>query len=347
MREILPLSVIICTYNREVFLRRVLDSLACQTLSQDNFEIVIVDDGSSDNTREVVEHFISLLPLKYFYQHNAGLASAKNHGIYASRGKILLFLDDDDVAMPILLEEHHKTHGRYPEDNYAVLHYTAWAPDLAVTSLMHFITEVGGFLFSYPCIKNGDFLDYTYFWGGRSSCKRAFLLEHGVFNPIFRFGCEDIELGYRLSLHGLKVIYNNRAVSKMIRPVAFDDFCERLVRQGRSQYIFGTLHNDPNVHAWAEIADADKKWKNIEPVYNVKLRSARELDKIANMKQRYHLDLDDLTRRLVFKSYWWAFKACKIRGIIEAKKDAEQKGLKDHFVPAGRWGYIDNHLRIN
>ena len=82
------------------------------------------------------------------------------------------------------------------------------------------LCNVGGLLlFSYPNLKHGDVLDYTYFWGGCSSCKRKFLIEYGVFNPVFRFGCEDIELAYRLSKSNLKVVYNARAVSTMVRDI--------------------------------------------------------------------------------------------------------------------------------
>lgn len=324
MKEKIPLSIILCTYNRAEYLRKVLENITKQTLSKDKYEIVIIDDGSVDDTKKVVESFKNILPISYFYQKNSGLASAKNHGIYASRGKILLFLDDDDIPTPTLFEEHLKTHEKYPENNYAVLHYTTWSPELTITPLMHFITEVGCFLFSYPYIKHGDILDYTYFWGGRSSCKRSFLIEYGVFNHIFRFGCEDIELGFRLSHHGLKVVYNSKAISYMIRPITFDQFCQRLIKQGRSQYIFSKLHNDLNVHKWAEVIDAEEIWQSIRDLFPLKLKSARELDKIANMKIKYKFHIDEITRNLLYKSYWWLFKACKIKGIIEAKEESPQ-----------------------
>ena len=323
MEKPLLLSVIICTFNRAELLKQVLDSLTLQTIAHDKFEVIIIDDGSTDNTREIADFFSGKLPIKYFYQKNAGLASAKNHGTYASQGKIVLFLDDDDVATPTLLEEHIKTHEKYPKDHYAVLHLTTWSPEITVTPLMHFITEIGCFLFSYPHIKHGNILDYTYFWGGRTSCKRSFLLEHGVFNPVFRFGCEDIELAYRLSWHGLKVVFNSKAVSMMIRPLSFDDFCNRLIRQGNSQYIFSTLHNDQGVHTWSEVIGAEEKWYRIKNIYNAKIRASRELDKVANMKLRYKLDIDDVTKKLLYESYWWSFKACKIKGIVEAMEDSK------------------------
>jgi glycosyltransferase involved in cell wall biosynthesis len=317
----LPLSVIICTFNRAQYLKTVLESVCEQTLPRDEFEVVVIDDGSSDDTRSVVDSFRAALPIKYFYQKNAGLASAKNHGIYAAEGEILLFFDDDDVAAPTLLEEHLKTHRKYPKKNYAVLGYTEWVSGLDVTPLMKFVTEVGCFLFSYPSIKNGDILGYTRFWGGRSSCKRTFLIGHGVFNPVFRFGCEDIELGYRLSKHNLKVVYNADAVSFMIRPVGLDDFVRRLIKQGRSQYKFSAMYDDPEVHGWCETVEFEKAWEEMGPVYEAMVRSAYALEKIAEMKLAQGLGLDKQTERLPYRAYRWAFKASKLKGIVEAKEE--------------------------
>src|SRR6185295_1404141 len=112
---------------------------------------------------------------------------------FSTLSPLVIFLDDDDMATPQLLEQHLNTHERFADDRFALLGYTALEGGLAADPLMHFATEVSCFLFSYPKLTDGDVLDYSYFWGGRSSCKRAFLLSHGVFNPVFRFGCEDIE----------------------------------------------------------------------------------------------------------------------------------------------------------
>jgi glycosyltransferase involved in cell wall biosynthesis len=316
----IPLSVVICTYNRASYLEPALNSLTAQTLPTDRYEIVIIDDGSSDSTKEVVGRFDRKLPVKYFYQENAGLAAAKNLGIDRSKGDILFFFDDDDVASPRLLEEHMRSHGKYPGDNYAVLNYTTWAPGLTVTALMKFIAEIGCYLFSYPRIKNGDIVDYTYFWGGRSSCKRSFLDQNGKFDPIFRFGCEDIELGYRLSKKGLRVVYNARAISYMARAVDLEGFLKRLVQQGRSQYYFSSLYDDPQVAAWCEVMHADQEWEMIMPVYDRASRAALALEQVANNKQSFGLELDSQTEKLFYESLWNIFRASKVKGIIEAKR---------------------------
>ena len=258
--------------------------------------------------------------LHYTYQQNAGLASARNHGLFLTRAPLLLFLDDDDIAGPGLLAQHVRTHERYPGDNYAVLGYTALDAEIASDPLMQFITEVGCFLFSYPHIRNGQVLDWSYFWGGRSSCKRAFLMEHGIFNPVFRFGCEDVELGFRLSWHGLRVVYNASAVSTMTRKVSFDGFCDRLTRQGRSNYVFSCLHGAPEVQAWSEVPDAERRWSEIEPAYDAILRSARAMDRAAALKVDLGLELEESERQLLHRGYWTAFRAAKLKGIREGSQ---------------------------
>ena len=313
----LPSTVVICTYNREYLLQLALQSLVEQTVSVDSYELIIIDDGSADKTREVVGSFEDRLPIRYFFQENSGLAAAKNLGLTESIGEFIFFFDDDDAASPTLLEEHLRSHRQYPQENYAVLNYTSWLPQLDITSFMHFITDVGHYLFSYPLIHDGDLLDYKYFWGGRSSCKRSFLNKHGMFDPVFRFGCEDIELGYRLSKHGLKVLYNSSAKSYMMRELSLTDFLGRLLKQGKSQAIFTKIHPVSEVEKWCEINSIEAQWQQMAPVYDLAVNSAMQLERITNSRNSVGLDIDELTKRLFYQSLWNVFRATKVKGMIE------------------------------
>ena len=93
-------SVIIPTYNRADLIGETVESVLSQTF--DDFEIIIVDDGSTDSTREVVRGFDG--PIKYIYQENQGVSCARNRGFEASRGDYICFLDSDDVWSPRMLE---------------------------------------------------------------------------------------------------------------------------------------------------------------------------------------------------------------------------------------------------
>ncbi len=89
----MKLSVIIPTFNRAKLLKRALKSVFAQTLQP--FEVIVVDDGSTDDTKEMVKEF----PIKYFYQKNKGVSTARNLGIKNSSGDVIAFLDSDDEWM--------------------------------------------------------------------------------------------------------------------------------------------------------------------------------------------------------------------------------------------------------
>jgi glycosyltransferase involved in cell wall biosynthesis len=320
------LSALVCTFNRAELLRGTLESLCGQTLPRDLFEVVVVDDGSRDRTRDVIAEFSSRLPLVSSFQRNAGLASARNHALYLSSGEISLLVDDDDLAEPGLLQRHLEAHRRHPAPHVAVLGHTRLAPVLAGDPLMHFVTEVGGFLFSYPTVQQGVELDFSHFWGGRSSCKRAFLMEHGVFNPVFRFGCEDIELAFRLSRQGFKVVYEPSAISVMVRGIDFDGFCRRLFRQGQSNQVFSRLHPDAVVQAWTEVDGALERWRKLEPRYPSLLRSGHHLDRLARLRAEAGLAPEALDLHLLHAAYWTAFRASKLKGIAEKAMELQTRG---------------------
>jgi glycosyltransferase involved in cell wall biosynthesis len=90
-------SVVIATFNMAQYLPNAVQSVLCQSMS--DLEVHIVDDGSTDNTHEVVRSF-SDARILYHRQHNGGQAKAKNNGIQASRGRFIAFLDADDAWMP-------------------------------------------------------------------------------------------------------------------------------------------------------------------------------------------------------------------------------------------------------
>ena len=87
-------TICIPVYNREKLIGRTLDSLTNQTFK--DFEVVVVDDGSTDNSREVIRQYETSLDLKYFYKENGGKHSALNVGIEKANGVFFIILDSDD-----------------------------------------------------------------------------------------------------------------------------------------------------------------------------------------------------------------------------------------------------------
>lgn len=102
MRDEVTFSVIIPTYNRAQLISRAIESVLSQTY--EDFELIVVDDGSQDNTKEIIEK-IEDERLVYLYKNNGGQNSALNVGIKASKGEIISFLDSDDIWLPSKLEK--------------------------------------------------------------------------------------------------------------------------------------------------------------------------------------------------------------------------------------------------
>jgi glucosyl-dolichyl phosphate glucuronosyltransferase len=92
------ISIIICTYNREKFLPGALNSLTNQTLDSSRFEILIINNNSTDNTESISNNFIGANPklnIKYFVETQKGLSAARNRGIKESASALVAFIDDD------------------------------------------------------------------------------------------------------------------------------------------------------------------------------------------------------------------------------------------------------------
>jgi glycosyltransferase involved in cell wall biosynthesis len=106
-------SVVIPAYNYAKFLANTVDSVLCQTYG--NFELIVVDDGSVDNTRAVVEAYHDGR-VRYVFQENSGLSAARNTGIRQARFDYIAFLDADDEWMPDLLEAGMKAFASLPSE---------------------------------------------------------------------------------------------------------------------------------------------------------------------------------------------------------------------------------------
>jgi GT2 family glycosyltransferase len=114
----ISISVIIPTYNKARFLELTLASYLHQKYK--NFELVVVDDGSTDDTREVAQRYQSSLNVKYVHQPNRGRAAARNTAIREATGDIVVFSDDDRLVAPEFLAAHAREYSS-PEDKTLVV----------------------------------------------------------------------------------------------------------------------------------------------------------------------------------------------------------------------------------
>ena len=103
------ISAIICTHNRDAYLGAAIDSLLAQTFAGE-FEVIVVDNASSDRTRELVEARLPHPRLRYVYEPVTGLSVARNTGAKVAQSPILAYLDDDAVATPSWLSDLHEAY---------------------------------------------------------------------------------------------------------------------------------------------------------------------------------------------------------------------------------------------
>src|SRR5262249_31212721 len=159
-------------------LRAALDRLAGQTLPRDRFEVIVVDDGSSDDTPQVMADYLrdTDLPLRYLRQDNRGPGCAANRGIEESAGPWVLLLCHDMHCRPDTLEAHYQAHQRHPEDHFAVAGKVVQSPALPAT-----VFHKNWDPFRYKAMERRRELPYYYFCACHVSFKKAFAKKHGMF----------------------------------------------------------------------------------------------------------------------------------------------------------------------
>ncbi len=249
------ISVIIPTYNRKRVLGDCLRALLRQTLPLDRFEVIVVDDGSRDETKSVVSSFMKNdFNLKYVRQENQGQGVARNTGVAMACGKIIVLNQDDIIVRKDFLEEHLRMHLRHAGENEAVLGFTTWHPKLTLTNYMQWLTngssimgKFGGHQFAYEKLKGKSEADYNFFYTSNLSLKKS-LLEKYPFDPSFSgYGWEDIELGYRLFKRvGLKIYYNPKAIGYHDHVMTEEGMASRMRSIGAAAHIIHKKYPELN-----------------------------------------------------------------------------------------------------
>lgn len=112
------ISIVIPLYNKEQTIINTLNSVFKQTYS--NFEIVIINDGSTDNSVKIINQNFDDARIRIINQKNAGVSAARNKGIEESRGEWISFLDGDDEWLPNYLEEVQKAIEKYPNNSIII-----------------------------------------------------------------------------------------------------------------------------------------------------------------------------------------------------------------------------------
>lgn len=248
------LSVVIPTYNRATHLRRVLRALETQDLAPDSFEVVVVDDGSSDDTAAVLNERFTY-KLNSLRQANAGPAAARNAAIRAATGDLIVFIDDDVVPAPSLLRLHRDAQaagsgvviGRMscPERARQPL----WAQWETRTLEKQYASMIAG---RFPATPRQ-------FYTANASVPREALLRAGLFDERFR-RAEDVELAYRL--HGIGLPFRFEPAANVVHdtPRTLSAWARVAEQYGRYDIVMSA--NDGRSHMLRNIAEEYRYRRN-------------------------------------------------------------------------------------
>jgi GT2 family glycosyltransferase len=206
-------------------------------------ELIVVDDGSSQTEAAAVTLLVADLrstgaSVREIRQEPRGPAAARNHGIDACTGDLILFLGDDIVPCPGLLQTHLDVHRQSGADErIAVLGMADLAPDLCQTPFARWWRRWN---FRYNDLLTGKRRpDCTFFFTNNLSVKRHFLLRHGGFDEAFPAAAyEDIELGWRLSQDGLTLLFAPQAKAHHVHAIDLNVACRRMEVRGRYYDLF-------------------------------------------------------------------------------------------------------------
>lgn len=193
-------SVIIPAYNAQGTIGECLDAFERQIFPKEAYEIIVVDDGSTDETPDIVKRF----PVKYFWQPNQGPATARNFGAKMARGDIILFTDADCVPAHNWIKEMTRPF-EAPEVIAAKGAYKSAQKSLTARFAQIEFEE------RYRLLLKSRYIDMidTY----SAAYRKSTFLSLGGFDPSFPVANnEDTELSYKMSRAGYKMVFNPRAV---------------------------------------------------------------------------------------------------------------------------------------
>ncbi len=214
-------TIQLCTYNRARLLERVLDACFEQTVPPDAYEVVLVNDGSTDDTAAAIAgaRERAACAFQVIDQPNSGLAAGRNAGIARATGEQIIFIDDDVLPLPNFVQQHLASHAAHPA---AIVRGGA----ITVESLDDLPPPVW------------SIRDYSgnFFWTTNVSVPLKTIRSVGGFNQSFaEYGWEDVDVGLRLRLAGARAVFNKRALAYHYKPRPRSGSVAGMIRQAQAQ----------------------------------------------------------------------------------------------------------------
>lgn len=239
-------SLVIPTRNRAQALRLTLQHVSLSQYPFDDFEVLVVDDGSSDETAAVLTEWSEKLPLRWFSQAHGGTSRARNLAIQEARGQHIMFIDDDVLIPPDFLQRHARLQAAHPGS--LIRGPVVNVPRPLYPPLPPLVRPWRHFSKNYLCTSN-------------ASLERELLLRAGLFDPSFT-RWEDAELGVRLKRIGVKRIFDNHTfVYHWKPPMAHEQRLRVAALDG--QAAAQLYRRYPSLRMWLRSGlHALNRWKN-------------------------------------------------------------------------------------
>jgi glucosyl-dolichyl phosphate glucuronosyltransferase len=214
----LKISAVISTYNRARFLPGLFDSIRNQSLSVNDFEVIIVNNNSTDDTELLAQEFIrngSGIKVYYCVEKKQGLSYGRNRGIAESHYELVTFVDDDALLAPDFLETSAAFFEKHPKAGASggkiLLQFMAEKPDW----FNPFLAPLMGY---FNCGDNTKVFTRSFFKGSNMTFRKSLFDTHSPFNVRLGrigeglIGGEEKELFYRLKKNGVEMWYNAEAI---------------------------------------------------------------------------------------------------------------------------------------
>lgn len=236
----MDISVVMPTFNRSATLARALKLYGDQQGFDGAFEVVVVDDASTDDTADVLSAAAAQAgyPLVHVrLARNSGPAAARNAALSRVRGRVVVFVGDDILPAADFLNRHWRWHTEsHPAETDAMVGLIRWADEIEATPLLRWL-ERSGSQFNYGAMRHGARVDHGCFYTSNASVKRALLDRTGFrFDERLRF-CEDSDFALRLERAGMALRHDAEAVAQHLHPTDLTSSLRRMRSLGRSAAI--------------------------------------------------------------------------------------------------------------
>jgi len=314
--------VVIPCYNAARTLPQALMALNSQTVPLPQFEVIVVDDGSTDGSQETVNRLNLSYDCRVLQQQNRGAAAARNVGAIATQADVLLFMDADIVASRQLLAEHlaaHRAHRRA-----LVVGRVDPLPEMQLVDTANWVEyELGDTRVTYLSNRpNGpDNVEIPYYdgWSNNLSVERVDFEQIGGFDETFcpGAGYEDVEFSFRATQCGLSVFFRPVAQGYHDHPRSLADH----LRRSRSYIRWGN-------YLLAKHPELQGRVPSLKPLEPVRWKEDRASLILSKMKHRF-----------------WAW--FPVRGLLEVTLKAMQnRWANTHLAKILYWRLIKGYAYL-